>query len=318
MWGDSLPVHVHALVRRFGTTVALDRVSLDVSAGEVHALLGRNGAGKTTLLRVLTGLVAPTTGTVRIGGLDVTGSPLAVRARIGLVPSGDRSFYLRISGFENLVFFARLRGHRRADARRRAQESLERVGLADASHRPVGTYSHGMQKRLSVARALSDDPAVLLVDEATHDLDPEGARDVRELVRAAADRGTAVLWATQRVDEIRELADHLTVLDAGSVRFQGTVADLLERTPPVRYLLGLRNGASGHPLEPVLASELEKIGTIRHRPSDGDYVLSLERGAVLGDALAVLVRAGVTVLSCRHQVSEIEDAFVNLVQDEPT
>jgi ABC-2 type transport system ATP-binding protein len=259
--------------------------------------------------------VAPTSGKVRVGGLDVATNSLPVRLLIGLVPSGDRSFYLRISGFENLVFFARMRGLRRADARRRAQESLERVGLADASHRPVGTYSHGMQKRLSVARALLDDPAVLLVDEATHDLDPEGARDVRELVRDAAGRGTAVLWATQRVDEIRDLADHLTLLDAGSVRFQGTVAGLLERTPPVRYLLGLRNGASGRPLERMLVPELDRIGTLTHRPNDGDFVLSLEEGAVLGDALAQLVRAGVTVVSCRHEVPEIEDAFVNLLQD---
>jgi ABC-type multidrug transport system ATPase subunit len=317
MWGDTLPVHVHALVRRFGTTVALDGVSLDVEDGQTHALLGRNGAGKTTLLRVLTGLVAPTTGTVKIGGLDVAGSPLTVRAHIGLVPSGDRSFYLRISGFENLVFFARLRGFWRADARRRAQASLERVGLADAAHRPVGTYSHGMQKRLSVARALLDEPAVLLIDEATHDLDPEGAREIRELVREAASRGTAVLWATQRVDEIRDLADRLTLLDAGSVRFQGTVAELLERTPSVRYLLGLRNGTSD-PLERILTPEFETIGTIWQRAGDGDYVLSLERGAVLGDALAHFVRAGVTVVSCRHEMPEIEDAFVNLLRDEPT
>jgi ABC-2 type transport system ATP-binding protein len=315
--GGSMPIEVRALTRSFGARLALDGVSLEVPAGGVHALLGPNGAGKTTLLRVLTGLVAPTSGHALIGGVDVAGSPLAVRQLIGLVPSGDRTFYLRLSGLENLLFFARLRGFARRTARERALQRLADVGLNDAATQSVGTYSHGMQKRLSVARALLHDPAVLLVDEATHDLDPEAAHGVRELARRAAEGGAAVLWATQRVDEIRGLAGRLTLLDRGRVRFEGTVRELIERTPATRYVLGLENGAlSANSLEEHLRRRLEAIGEIGYRPGQGDFVLTLTGGAVLGDALAAVLEADVAILSCRQETPEVEDAVVRLLQQE--
>jgi ABC-2 type transport system ATP-binding protein len=311
-----LLVSASDVTRSFGHKVALDGVSLAVPAGHVHALLGRNGAGKTSLLRILTGLLTPTAGRVSVAGVDVAARPLAVRRVIGLVPSGDRSFYLRISGLENLVFFGRLHGLGRREARSRALASLAAVGLAEAARTPVGTYSHGMQKRLSVARALLTDPPVLLVDEATHDLDPEGAREVRRLVRAAADRGAAVLWATQRVDEIRELADRVTLLDEGRTRFAGTVAELLTHTPRQRYVLGLRNGASTpDALEGTLQRQLSTVGTILRRPEAEEFVLSLADGAILGDALTLLLEANVSVLSCRQETSDVEEAFVNLLRE---
>jgi ABC-type multidrug transport system ATPase subunit len=310
------PICVRLLGRTFGAKAALDGVSLEVPAGRVHALLGPNGAGKTTLLRVLTGLVAPTSGEALVGGVDVAGSPLAVRQLIGIVPSGDRTFYLRLSGLENLLFFGRLRGYGRREARERALRRLDDVGLADAARQPVGTYSHGMQKRLSVARALLHDPAVLLVDEATHDLDPEAAHGVRELARQAAAGGAAVLWATQRVDEIRGLADRLTLLDEGRVRFEGTVGELIERTPAARYVLGLANGSlPGPALEAALRERLDRVGEIGYRPGQGDFVLTLADGAVLGDALAAVLAADVAILSCRQETPEVEDAVVRLLRE---
>jgi ABC-2 type transport system ATP-binding protein len=220
-------LEVRGLRRAFDRRLALDGVDLVVPGGEIHALLGPNGAGKTTLLRTISGLVAPTEGSVSVLGVDVTAGTRARRGQVGLVPSGDRTFYLRISGFENLVFFARLQGLPRRKAFARAQEVLAAVGLADAGRRRVATYSHGMQKRLSIARALLTEPEVLLVDEATHDLDPEGADRVRSLVAERADAGTAVVWATQRVEEINGFADRVTLVSRGRVRFTGSVVELL-------------------------------------------------------------------------------------------
>jgi ABC-type multidrug transport system ATPase subunit len=311
-------VEIRSLVRRFGPTTALDDVALSLRAGEIHALLGPNGAGKTTLVRILAGLVLPTSGDVRVAGLDPATDARALRTCVGLVPSGDRSFYLRISGLENLVFFARLHGLTRKRAVRRAREVLEDVGLRDAAKVHVGVYSHGMQKRLSVARALLTDPILLLVDEATHDLDPEGAEAVRELVRQRAARGAAVLWATQKLDEIRGLADNVTVLRQGGVRFQGSVPELLTRSPGRRFVLTLR--AEGNSAEPVAARAAGATAgraTISSLASGSDhYLLSLHDGVVLGRALVALTGAGLDVLGCHGERSEVEEAFLALLRED--
>jgi ABC-2 type transport system ATP-binding protein len=237
---------------------------------------------------------------------------------VGLIPSGDRSFYLRISGLENLMFFARLHGLRRREAHAQARRVLEEVDLLDAARLRVNAYSHGMQKRLSIARALLTQPEVLLVDEATHDLDPEGARRVRELVSAVARRGAAVVWTTQRLDELRGFADAVTVLSRGCVRFTGTVPELMAHSLPRRYLLRLQNGSLvGESLRPVLGRAVGGLGTLTAagRGESPDYLLVLTENAVLGDALASLASASVQVLSCREERSEIEEAFLSLTTE---
>lgn len=301
--------------RSFGSVRALSDVSLTVRPGEIHALLGPNGAGKTTLLRILVGLLEPDGGEVWVGGR--TWNELAsrrTRRLFGLVPSGDRSFYLRISGLENLAFFARLHGVPRRQAEDRARALLRAVGLEEAASRSVGSYSHGMQKRLSVARALLTGPPVLLVDEATHDLDPQGARRVQELVTAEAGGGAAVLWATQRVDEIRGFADAVTLLARGEVRFSGTVGALMAASPGRTYVLRVRCGSDGAGTAVDQASAaVAALGATLTWEGDGDHVaLSLHNGAVLGDAIASLTAAGVAVLACQEARSDVERAFLRL------
>jgi ABC-2 type transport system ATP-binding protein len=307
--------------RRFGERVALDDVSLAVAAGRIEALLGPNGAGKTTLVRVITGLVKPDTGTARVLGVDTWECPRALRASMGLVPSGDRSLYLRISGLENLVFFGRLHGMSKRQALARAHELLDLVGLADAGQVRSGFYSHGMQKRLSIARALLTEPSVLMIDEATHDLDPEAAARMRELVRRLADEGAAVVWATQRIEEIRGFADGVTLLREGQAAFQGTVSQLIALAIPRRYVLRLRNGngnGAGRELEPLLQGAIGGGGAIA-AADDGDpedFLLHLAEDAVLGEVLAALTAGGVDVLGCREERSEIENAYLNLARAE--
>ena len=306
-------IEARELTRRFGGLAALDAVSLTVASGEIHALLGPNGAGKTTLVRILAGLTTPTHGEVEVLGADASRAERSLRAQIGLVPSGDRTLYQRVSGLENLIFFARLHGTRRRAARARAEELLAYVGLSDAARRPVGTYSHGMQKRLSVARALLTSPPVLLVDEATHDLDPSSAADVRELVSGLATDGTAVVWATQRVDEIRGFADRVTLLGEGRVRFSGSVAALIATTNARSFVLRLRDadlGDAGGRLTRLVSAHgaIAPLGD----SSPDHYLLSLHDNSVLGDAVAALHAGGVSVVTCHRERSEIEEAFVTL------
>jgi ABC-2 type transport system ATP-binding protein len=312
-------VEAAAVSRRFGERVALDGVSLSVGAGRIEALLGPNGAGKTTLVRVLTGLVKPDSGTARVLGVDTWECPRELRARMGLVPSGDRSLYLRISGLENLIFFGRLHGMSKRQAVARAHELLELVGLADAARLRSGFYSHGMQKRLSIARALLTEPSVLLIDEATHDLDPEAAARMRSLVRGLADGGAAVVWATQRIEEVRGFADGVTLLREGQAAFQGTVSQLIALATPRRYVLRLRNGSGpSRNLEGILQGTIGGGATIAAADEGDpeDFLLHLAEDAVLGDVLAALTAGGVDVIGCREERSEIENAYLNLAGSE--
>ncbi|HET9249377.1 MAG TPA: ATP-binding cassette domain-containing protein, partial [Actinomycetota bacterium] len=200
----------------------------------------------------------------------------------------------------------------------RAWACLRQVDLEEAARRPVSGYSHGMQKRLSVARALLMSPPVLLVDEATHDLDPLAARTVRDLVAERAAAGTAVLWATQRIDEIRGFARRVTLLDEGVVRFNGTVPQFMSRATAQRHLLRLRSRGK----EIDLGSANAAIGSIGSLAPSGEpdgehYVLALREQATLGEAVARLVGSGLDVLSCREERSGIEEAFLTMTESEP-
>jgi ABC-2 type transport system ATP-binding protein len=311
--GGSIAVEAHELSRSFGGKAALSDVSLRVSEGEIHALIGPNGAGKTTLLRIVAGLVTPDGGRLVVLGREATATDRAARGAIGLVPAGERSFYLRISGLENLVFFARLHGLRRGAAVERSLEALEAVGLLPAARTRAGEYSHGMLRRLAVARAILTRPRVLLMDEATHDLDPHGADAVRQLAADAARKGAAVLWATQRLDEIRGFTTSVTLLDHGRSRFAGGVHELMAFASRRRYALELRHARGGDALADA-SRALGESADLAPLPGDGQghFVLALRDGIVLGHALAQVSLAGVDVLSCREERSALEDAFREL------
>jgi ABC-type multidrug transport system ATPase subunit len=305
--------------RRFGNLEALRGVSLSVAPGEIHALLGPNGAGKTTLLRILAGLIDADEGEFLVLGRRVEEiRPRVFRKLFGVVPSGDRSFYLRLSGLENLVFFGRVMGLRKQQAFQRARECLEDVGLGEAAKKPVSAYSHGMQKRLSVARALLMRPRVLFVDEATHDLDPEGARRVKDLVATMANRGTSVIWATQRLEEIRGFADRVTLLDRGKILFVGTVPQLTATYMTRRYIIRLHeDGSDPRSISAAANRALEGIGSVV--PTDDSdpehFLLSIRDEAILGDAISSLTVARIQVLACREERPDIENAFLQLTRD---
>jgi ABC-2 type transport system ATP-binding protein len=318
MGGDASVAEVIEARKTFGKKEVLRGLSLRLGPGSIHALLGPNGAGKTTTLRILAGLVTPTSGSVRILGRDTTDFDRRERRQVGLIPSGDRSFYLRLSGVENLVFFARLHGLSRREAVRRAEAMLGEVGLDDAAKTPVGLYSHGMQKRLSAARALIVPPALLLVDEATHDLDPDGASRVRGLISDLARQGMSVLWATQRLEEIRGFVSGVTVLNEGEPVFSGSVPALLAHTRPRRFVLRVRNGgAPPVTLARTLQDSIDPVGTITAAGGDDSdsYVLDLLGDFILGDALARLTDSSVDILACREERSAIEEAFLSLTRE---
>ena len=204
---------------------ALRGVDLHVGAGEVVGLVGPNGAGKTTLIKIISTLLTATSGRVIVDGHDVLGDPAAVRERIGLVLTEDRSLYWRLNGRENLEFFGVMQGLGWRESRHRARQMLSLVGLEHRDKLVFG-YSSGMRARLSIARALLADPRLLILDEPTRALDPIATADVGRLLRATAASGVAVLLSSHRLDEVEAVCDRIVVIVGGDVRFSGAPAEL--------------------------------------------------------------------------------------------
>jgi len=221
-------VDTRGLVKRFGTTTAVDGVDLVVPHGAVYGLLGPNGAGKTTIVRLLTTLVRPDEGVALVDGIDVCRDPDGVRRRIGLTGQ-YAAVEERLTGRENMNYVARLFHMPKPDRRARADELLERFDLVDAADRVVKTYSGGMRRRLDIAMSLIARPSVLFLDEPTTGLDPRSRMDVWAFIRELQADGTTLLLTTQYLEEADQLADRIAVIDVGTVIAEGTSDELKER-----------------------------------------------------------------------------------------
>ena len=213
------------LVRRVRKDhVALRGVDLSIARGELFGLLGPNGAGKTTIVKIFTTLLLPTSGAASILGLDVVKQTWEIRKRIGFVFGGERGLYWRLSGLDNLRYFADLYQIPPDVSRRRIEELLELLGLKGREHDKVEGYSRGMKQRLHLARGLLNAPEVLFLDEPTIGLDPVGGRELRGLVRRLADEGTTVFLTTHYMQEADEVCDRIAVIKRGEIVAQGTPA----------------------------------------------------------------------------------------------
>jgi ABC-2 type transport system ATP-binding protein len=205
---------------------ALRGVTFSVEPGELFGLLGPNGAGKTTTIKILTTLLLPTSGSARVLGLNPATEHRELRRRIGYVFGGDKGLYERISGLDNLRFFADVYRVPARNKQRRIDELLEVVGLKGRENERVETYSRGMRQRLHIARGLLHDPEVLFLDEPTIGLDPVGARELREAVAALQQAGKTILLTTHYMLEADELCDRVAIITDGEIVAQGTPAEL--------------------------------------------------------------------------------------------
>jgi len=204
---------------------AVDDVSFEIERNTAGALVGPNGAGKTTVIKMLSTLIIPSSGDAIVNGYSITREEKKVRESIGLVTVSERLFYYRLTALENLVFFASLQNLSLSDARRRAREVLEIVGLSEWENIPYMKFSTGMQRKLALARALITDPPVLLLDEPTLGLDPLSARMFRDLVRRIG-RDKTILLTSHYMKEIEELAEKIILLKKGKVIAEGNKENL--------------------------------------------------------------------------------------------
>jgi len=207
-------LQAESLTKTFGPRVAVDRLSFDVHAGEIFALVGPNGAGKTTTLRMLAGLISPSSGAVRFNGQPTAGAESALRSSIGFLTEAP-GLWDRLTVRENLRVHARLHGLPRPD--RAVDSALDLFGISNRAAEPTAVLSKGLRQRVALARTLLHDPGAVLLDEPTSGLDPESARDVRELVTRLRHERRAVLISTHNLDEVERLADRVAVLNTSLV-----------------------------------------------------------------------------------------------------
>jgi lipooligosaccharide transport system ATP-binding protein len=301
---DQAPLIVaRGLTKRFGTLTAVDAIDFDVAPGESFGFLGPNGAGKTSAMRMI-GCVSPiTAGTLRILGLDPVRDGPRIRARLGVVPQQD-SLDTDLSVFDNLIIYGRYFGMSRAECARRANELLEFAQLSERAKDRVDPLSGGMKRRLTIARALINEPSILLLDEPTTGLDPQARHLLWDRLYRLKQRGVTLVLTTHYMDEAEQLCDRLVVMDKAKIVAEGSPRELIEQYSS-RDVTELRFAPETHD---SLGDRLDGIGDRRDHLPDRVLVYS-EDGEAVSSAVSARGLRPETVLVRR---STLEDVFLRL------
>jgi ABC-2 type transport system ATP-binding protein len=297
-------IQLRDLSKKFGARLAVDRLSLEVTRGEIHGLLGHNGAGKSTAIGMMLGQVWPTSGEVRIGGADVIAHRRAALARVGAIFEAP-AFYDYLSGRRNLEILA---GYSARPEPARVAEVIEWVGLTQRADSKVRTYSHGMRTRLALAQALLPNPELLILDEPSDGLDPEGIHEMRATIaRLSRDLGLTILLSSHLLTEVEQLCSRITVLREGRKVFGGRLAEarfqkgwirlVVDDFPRACQLLAGR-GWLDEQREPSLISLVENVAT--------------------ADVVRLLVEAGLAVSEIARHEETLEEFYLALMASSAT
>jgi ABC-2 type transport system ATP-binding protein len=218
-------IRLESLTKKYGSFTAVDAIDLEVPAGQLFGFLGPNGAGKTTTLRMLAGILRPTAGRIRIGGIDLVERPNEAKALLGFIP--DRPFiYEKLTGMEFLQFVAGLFGQDGAAVEHRARELLGLFDLEDWRDELVESYSHGMRQKLIISSAFVHRPAVIVVDEPMVGLDPKAARTLKDLFREYTRRGHTIMMSTHTLEVAQAMCDRIAIIQRGRIAAEGTMDEL--------------------------------------------------------------------------------------------
>ncbi len=286
------------VTKRYGSTVALNRFSLDIPTGQVVALLGENGAGKTTFMRLVLGLHWPDEGEIRVFGDSLLSDRETLLARIGSLIEYP-SFYSHLTGRENIEIIRRLRSLERSETDR----VLDLVGLADASRRKAAGYSQGMTQRRAVATALLGNPQLIILGEPTNGLDPHGIREIRELIISLPARcGATVFLSSHLLVEVEHVADRVAIVQSGSLLFDGTLEELTLREP-ARVSIATAEAERA-------AGLLNQTGMAVER--EGDRLLIGCAAERIPEINKMLVEHGIPVLEITHQRLSLEQLYFTL------
>lgn len=294
---------------------AVNGINFTIHEGEIFGLLGPNGAGKTTTIRMLSTLLQPSGGSAKLNGYDVATQPTQVRQNLGAVLTGERSIYWKLTGRENLEYFAALYHIPPAIAKKRVNELLERLGLANRADEAVERYSSGMKQRIAIAKALLANPPIVLLDEPTIGLDPQSARNLRELIAEIRAEGRTVLLTTHYMEEADLLCDRVGIIDLGKIIALDTPANLKQS---IKQLDVVQLEIDEY--TPAITAMLEQFPEIQHigaHYNDADRVWSLKLHTNESRSLLprLLEQINAVAGQIRHltiKQPSLEDVFITL------
>ncbi len=297
---------LEALTKRYPGVTALDDLTVDVPRGLV-GLVGANGAGKTTMFRLMLGLARPTEGTVEVCGIDVAADPIEVRSRLGYMPEHD-CLPLDQTAADVVATFGELSGLPARDARQRASDILDLVGLDEARFRPISGFSTGMRQRTKLAQALVGDPELVLLDEPTAGLDPLGREEMLALVARLGTFGISVLMATHLLDDVQQVCDHVLMIDGGHLVVSGATESLLERTGVVTVDVGMDTA--------TLMTGLERIG-LRARVLDDLVDVSIDSDDDLDRVRDLVADLGLPLHRLTTRSTSLDEVFLRRAGEQP-
>jgi ABC-2 type transport system ATP-binding protein len=286
-------------------------VSFSCPSEQISCILGPNGAGKTTIIKILAGLVLPDSGKATILDLPLYAIPVSFRSRIGLATPNERSFYWRLTGRQNLDFFASLHGLKKKERKQRVSELLSEVELSDDADKPYRLYSAGMKQKLLLARAILGRPDILLLDEPTNHLDPNVKKTIHRLIRERFVRGKkiTVLLCTHDLSEATEIADHLIFLNEGRVKAEGTLSSLRSKLQP-QFRLVLEF------LELPVKGWQKNLQLLDFKQEGEKIVLEVVDRAQIPKIIKTAVAAGGSLLSCQRSEESLSKIFERLTTGE--
>ena len=280
------------LTKRYGEHTAVDRLTLRIRRGEIFGLLGPNGAGKTTTILMLLGLTEPTSGTARVAGLDPRRDPLAIKRRVGYLPD-DVGFYDEMTARDNLLYTARLNRMSESEATERIEFLLDQVGLSDMIDHRVRTFSRGMRQRLGLADALIKRPSILILDEPTVNIDPEGVRELLKFVSdLRRDEGLTVLLSSHLLHQVEQVCDRIGIFVSGRLVGIGTVSDLASDLHEWVFELGVDPGPTSSRLAELIRA-IPDVGQVEP-DGPGRWMINATRD-VHTDLIAAVETSGSTL-----------------------
>lgn len=312
---DGPVIEISDLTKKYGSFTAVDRLTLSVGRGEIFGLLGPNGAGKSTTILMMLGLTEPTTGIIRICGINPVTNPVDVKRKVGYLPE-DVGFYDDYTGFENLMYTARLNSIPEGEARERVMHLLERVGLSGEKSKKAGKYSRGMRQRLGLADVLVKDPEVIILDEPTLGIDPRGVIEFLELIeRLAREEKNTVLLSSHHLHQIQAVCDRVAIFVGGRLIAEGDLKTLSRKLfshEPLVVEAGVNL-----PGDPDLAAGIfsrlkEKLGELKgivSLESDGKILRIGCSEDVTGDIAGTILGSGAVLTSLSGKEYGLDDIY---------